>query len=329
MELNDVNGKDKEKSVMMMFTCLTLMIKCISYCQGFENTAWLVVVLLNALYEMKYFLIVVFLVLAFFTASFFSLFAGMMPNDDLYDDDTAEPLKDRNFVQGGFMMLFDMGLIGTYSRGGFDQTADDGTYANLVFFCLMIFLQIVVLNALIAYLGESFNRVLATKEAKVTLSLANLMVEYMDCWKGPWSCTKEVSREHALQGSKDKADGGDSCCCERSNSEKKVACMACLYRNLKFLWISANGGTLEDLQRRSMWTHRLKVSNTHEQQATTSDKIYSLLLEQRADMDSKFHGFKKDLDYVKNELLEVRKTKELQKDMSKYDPALKYQGHEP
>ena len=50
-------------------------------------------------------------------------------------------------------------------------------------------------------------------------------------------------------------------------------------------------------------------------------RITSLLLEQRADMDSKFHGFKKDLDYVKNELLEVRKTKELQKDMSKYDPA--------
>ncbi len=51
----------------------------------------------------------------------------------------------------------------------------------------------------------------------------------------------------------------------------------------------------------------MQVSNSHDEQAKTSEKIKALIVENHRYIEERFHSLKKDIDYLKTEILEVRK----------------------
>ena len=286
--------------VLLALTSIVLLGKTVSYLRGFQQTAWLVVVLSQNLWDMRYFLILMFFCLIFFTGCFVMLFASAyMDKDELFDDeqmidDTVEGLSGDTFW--ALMKVFEMGMLGGFSTTGFDNSADK-ELTSVVFIGFMLILQIVALNGLIALLGDSFARVLSTKDAKINLQLAKLMVEYMDCWEGPLFGWKELSRQRVK---------------ERENDEEKPRCdimkgPSALYEWVKNWWVYANGGALEELESASLWTHRLKVSNSHEEKEAVLQQLFKLMECQRTEIDALKDLLTKDADFLKNEVIEVRK----------------------
>ena len=101
-------------------------------------------------------------------------FNDLIDADDF--DDTAMGLT--SFSQS-LLTIFNMGLFGVYSVNGFHQTISE-PLTTLVFCCFMVVVTVVSLNALIAILGDSFDRAQDMKLASRNRQRAELIVEYFD-----------------------------------------------------------------------------------------------------------------------------------------------------
>ena len=262
---SEVFEKTKTRDTFLVFMSITtffLLFKSFNLMRGFPDTAWIVVVLTQNATDMRPFLTVVVVIIVFFTSSFYSIFANMYmdkmlekQSDDNTNDDGGEKTEDYcellydeedevtkglgGSILRALFTVFNMGVLGEFSTDAFGDSArlsqvSDSIWAYLLFVILMTLVQIVALNALIAYLSESFNKVLATQDAKINQALAKLMVEYMDCWEVPMFGWEEMSRRKSLQDSNSAQD----CCCQN---------------HLRNLWVMLNGGSLEDLQMATMW----------------------------------------------------------------------------
>ena len=297
----------------LSLTSVLLLGKTVSYLRGFPSTAWLVVVLSQNLSDMKFFLLLMTVIVVFFAGSFSMLFSNIYMDglDDFteehdenwehYDpgmaDDTVMSLS--SGIWTATMKVFEMGMLGGGSTKGFNQSTDQ-QWTSSIYILFMIFLQIVALNGLIALLGDSFTRVLATQDAKVNLSLANLMVEYMDCWEGPVFGWKELSQQRVKSRANEKEK-------KTSGFKKICSCCSTIYDKLKQFWVYANGGALEELEQNALWTHRLKVSNSHEEQVAVLQQLFKLMESHSQSIYDLKDVMKKDSDFIKNEILEVRK----------------------
>jgi hypothetical protein len=229
-------------------------------------------------------------------------------NDEHWGHYNPEMTDDTvNSLSGGIwtatMKVFEMGMLGGGSTKGFGRSTDQ-QWTSSIYILFIVFLQVVALNGLIALLGDSFTRVLATQDAKVNLSLANLMVEYMDCWEGPLFGWKELSHQRVKSRENEK-DSKD-----RSYHNIVCACFRGIFEKLKQFWVYANGGALEELEQNALWTHRLKVSNSHEEQVAVLQQLFKLMESHSQNITDLKNVMKKDTDFLKNEILEVRKNVE-------------------
>ena len=206
-------------------------------------------------------------------------------------DDTVEPLHGNAAMS--LPKVFEMGLLGGFSTNGFDKSASL-FWTWIVFALFMIFLQIVALNALIAFLGDSFSRVLTSRVSQINQQFAHLMVEYMDTWEGPLVGWHELSQQKIMERENDIQD-------------KRVLSLSSRFvGRLRELWIFANGSSLEELESSSLWTHQLRVSSSR-QKISKEDQIYSLLTKHIENIDGQFRKLYKEIDDIKTEVLEVRK----------------------
>ena len=251
--------------VLLAWGSLLMMLKFFVYLGGYTEFAWLIVVLQKNVYEMIPFFAMCLFVIVFFTGAFEMLTASAyMTNHDQvdceFDDDTmCDHFEDDTIADfqalphKSLLRVFTMGIVGESSQAGFDETSNEASMI-LVYFFLMVTLQIVFLNALIAILQDSYSRVTQVKKASLNVMLSKLMVEYMDCWEGM------VTRK-ALRKDSKKLDGW----MVLKKRDK-------LPKTLQW-WLHYTNGTLLELELRGLWTHKLKVSDEHVEPTNMMNEI--------------------------------------------------------
>ena len=101
-------------------------------------------------------------------------FNGLIEADDF--DDTAKGLSS---FKDALLTMYDVGIFGAFSVAGFGDTAFP-PLAAFVFCFYMLLIMVVALNALIAILGDSFDRAQENKLVNRNRQRAELMIEYLD-----------------------------------------------------------------------------------------------------------------------------------------------------
>jgi hypothetical protein len=246
--------------VILAWGSLLMMLKFFVYLGGYSEFAWLIVVLQQNVKEMIPFFAICLIVIVFFTGAFEMLTANAYMTDydqvdcefdddtmcDHFEDDTIADFQALPYKS--LLRVFTMGIVGESSQAGFDKTSNEASMI-LVYFILMVALQIVALNALIAILQDSYNRVTQVKKASLNVMLSKLMVEYMDCWEGT------ITRRNLKKGSNMVLKKRDK-----------------LPKWLQW-WLRFTNGSLLELELRGLWTHKLKVSDEHVEAKNMMDEI--------------------------------------------------------
>jgi len=137
--------------------------------RGFKLTGWLVMVLQQNIVDMAGFIIVVFLILLFFSVSFVMLFDAQALADPDYDG------EDYSHLGPALMASFFMGVFGEFEPSTFEEHMMSPVLARAMFIVFMILVGVVSLNALIAFLGDSYAKV-QERQQEATLTLKALLI---------------------------------------------------------------------------------------------------------------------------------------------------------
>ena len=278
--------------IVLAVVSLLLMGKTFVYLSGYKEVGWLVMVLITTTYDMRAFLLVCGLIIYFFSGAFEMLTANVyILDDDCEGDDCGiddDTLMDfQGYPLLSYSRVFTMGMIGEFSYKGFAKTSNEAMMI-IVYILLIFMLQIVALNALIALLGDSFNKVNQTKTAALNVMLAGLMVEYMDCWEGIITSTV-VKRDVSLALKK-----------REDYTDLKNPIFGFLMR----CWLFFTNGTLLELEMKGLWTHKLKVSDEHIEPANIQNEILSNQREAKESLknikEREFVVAKRDRDKMEN-----------------------------
>jgi len=177
---------------------LALFLRTAQMLRGFELTGWLVMVLQQNIIDMMGFMALVSIFLLFFTISFMMLFHGEMAEDPDFDG------RDFSTLSEGLMNAFVLGVFGDVELTTFEDDMRAPTVARILFIVFMVLVGVVSLNALIAFLGDSYAKV-QERQVEATLTLkAGLIVEYYNAL-GPFAAMREraVAWCHVLRVVKD------------------------------------------------------------------------------------------------------------------------------
>jgi hypothetical protein len=142
-----------------------LWLKVLNYLRIFKPTSFFIMMIIEMFIDIKSFLIVFFIAIFAFADTFyvldmiFKLKGVDMPD---YDDYHQEPITDFEGVSGGtYPMAIKYVYLQSLGELGIDFY-DDIPLSNLywgLFFFSSIFLQITLLNLLIAIMGDTYDRV--------------------------------------------------------------------------------------------------------------------------------------------------------------------------
>jgi len=163
---------------------LLLLVKVVALLRGFSTFANLVMVLVQSALDMRAFAVLLLALLHFSTLIFMLLFSGARDDDESFeDDDQVAGFGGGNLrACGGFfkalLTTFDIAILGNVSPSSFDLSVLPWL-SQLVFAGVMVAVMVVALNALIALLGGSFDRVQESKAAKTNQLRARFVVEYL------------------------------------------------------------------------------------------------------------------------------------------------------
>ena len=181
----NATGRADRDALLVSSACAAffLLVKAISLCRGFTDLANLVMVLVQNVRDMSGFAVLLGLLLHFFTIMLMLLFADARDDADFGDDDQVVGLGGGSLhALGGFftalLTTFDIAILGNFSPGSF-QLSTAPWLSQLVFVVMMMGIMVVALNALIALLGDSFERVQDSKAAKTSRLRAQFVVEYL------------------------------------------------------------------------------------------------------------------------------------------------------
>jgi len=183
--------------VIALNLCRLLM----TYSKGSENMSWLVKVIIVSVYDMRFFLAIMFLVIIAFSFIFRLILqdtaadCGLVPTRDddnpLTGFEDIAPDCDPGPFGGPFRSLvstFQMVFTGAYDEEVFIKQLekyDDYTTGELYFYfawlwfsVLIIVIVVVSLNAMIALLGNSFQNIKDDELAQKRMDRLELIVEY-------------------------------------------------------------------------------------------------------------------------------------------------------
>ena len=166
---------------------------------------------------MSGFIVVVATLVYFSAVAFLLLFANQVgDNDELaddMDDDTALGLRKSSPVSRFFyalLTMFNMGILGNFSTEGFASSANQ-EWTTILFIIYMVLVMVVALNAVIAVLGDSFEKVQERKTAEQNRERAGLIIEYYDTMsvKQRNDLEIETTWTHSLVPQSEYSAGGD------------------------------------------------------------------------------------------------------------------------
>jgi Ion transport protein len=150
---------------LAVVTTLCLTIKLLSYLRGFSSTGWLLSVLSANFYDVQGFLVIVTTIIVGFSVAFRLLFADS-------GDETFGSLR------RSLLSTFEMTLMGTYDPMLLFDTKHT-VVAVITFIMAITCIVVVVLNALISILSDSYAKVQEHAVANRRREIASLIVEYM------------------------------------------------------------------------------------------------------------------------------------------------------
>jgi len=136
------------------------------YLQGFEECAWIVIALLSIAQKMKYFLLVVIMTV-------FSFALGLRA---LYERENN--LRTSGYGNIGSAMLTTLfaGLFGDFDLAELDDTYSK-IFAVIIMIVMLLMVLIISMNALIAFISDAFEQVLAQKQAVLKRQKAQMIFE--------------------------------------------------------------------------------------------------------------------------------------------------------
>ena len=142
------------------------------YLRGSEGCAWIVYALLSIAISLKYFLFVVAMVLLAFAMPFRALYKGLRENDHGED---KEPTAFGNMGRSIKTTLF-AGIFGYFDLDDLDETYS-ATTALMLMTVMLLIVSVISLNALISFIDDAFQKVLAEQKEVLTKEKANLILE--------------------------------------------------------------------------------------------------------------------------------------------------------
>jgi hypothetical protein len=156
------------------------------YFRAFERSAWIVYSLLFILKQLFAFLIIVTTIIISFTTTFRALYKGST-FAKTYDDTSTNAFGN---VISAFDTMIYAGLFGDYDESILGETYSY-TISRLLLLFLLYTVPVVSLNAMIAFISDIFERILAEKEAVLTRIKAETMLQLF--------CTMSDSRRKKIE----------------------------------------------------------------------------------------------------------------------------------
>lgn len=156
-------GNAKENNhpnILSSLAVLMLYGESFYYLRGYDTTSWLITVLYSIVMEARFFILLLAIIVGGFTTSFKALGVG-----DTY--------------WLSFVEVFLMGFVGADIE--FDElvNADVG---RVLYISLVFFLVVVCLNAIIAFMGDSYTKVQESKKTAIRYGRMQLFLEMTEMW---------------------------------------------------------------------------------------------------------------------------------------------------
>jgi hypothetical protein len=151
---------------LAVVTTLLLTVKLLSYLRGFEDTGWLISVLIANFRDVRGFLVILFSILFGFAVTFRILFGD---NGDPYFDS----------LRRSFLSTFEITILGTYDPSLLYDEASFRALSTVIFILAVTCVLVIALNALISILADSYAKVQEHAVANRRNERAALIVEYL------------------------------------------------------------------------------------------------------------------------------------------------------
>ncbi|GMH59371.1 hypothetical protein TrST_g14321 [Triparma strigata] len=177
----------KVEVIICCLATFTLTFKSTSYLRGFGETGWLVKVLYQNAYDMRPFMLIMFMLTfgfsVIFRVSLHELQVGdcgveTVGEDDAMPEEWSCQAAPYSSLPRSYANVFAMAILGDFDTGLFDDVTHT-EISYFMFYILMIYIFVVCLNALIALLGESYGDIQANANANIRKERANLIVEHL------------------------------------------------------------------------------------------------------------------------------------------------------
>ena len=150
---------------LAVLTTLLMTVKLLSYLRGFTDTSWLISVLAANFRDVRGFLIILSAIMAGFSVAFRILFGS-----------TGE--EGFGSLRRSFLSTFEMTITGSYDPALLFESPYPAL-AVITFILAITCILIIVLNALISVLADSYARVQENAVANRRREMASLIVEYL------------------------------------------------------------------------------------------------------------------------------------------------------
>ena len=155
----------KDVTTWMGIAVLLVWLKLFYFGRIFYSTAAMIRMVIEIAYDMKYFLLILLLTVTGFGNAYFILASSNLTDGVYFTGDT---------FWRAFIYAYNQSL------GSFDTSAYAGTDKHLLFtiwWLNTMIVLIIMLNLLIAIMGDTFDRVQETSENNMLKELASIMVE--------------------------------------------------------------------------------------------------------------------------------------------------------
>lgn len=152
-------------SALAAIESLLLWSRMLFYARPFKSTGPLVIVISSIVSDIVPFLVLALCVMFGFAVAFYILYRHVSPDEECPDDDQFQSMHE---AFGNFKRTFF--TVFSYVFGDFDlddiYKAPESNTTIIVFVLYMVIIAIILLNMLIAIMGESFNRILSDEDTR-------------------------------------------------------------------------------------------------------------------------------------------------------------------
>jgi len=166
------------RAVVAHFAAMALLCNTagvLFFLRGFDKVAWIIHALISIMHDMIPFLIVMFVILLMFALTFWVLHDAV---DSANVCDSGMECVDQSFNKIGRSLetIFFAGFFGDFDRDVLEETYHE-VFAKILLAVLLLITSVISLNALIAFMGNTFERVLEQKTAVLTRTKALIILE--------------------------------------------------------------------------------------------------------------------------------------------------------